>query len=305
MPTTWQPCRLTVVGSVLIDVMMSVPRLPERGSDVLADRAVLAPGGGFVVLSAARRLGLPARLAGRVGHGPFGTRVMTELTGLGVDVLLPRPLTDTGFCVGLVEPDGERTFATSPGAEASLSDAELDQIEVGSDDAIYVSGYDLCYPASGPLIASWLARLEDGLVVLDPGPLVDEIPDAILATVLARTNLLTLNAREARLIGDGVRERLAPAAIVVVRDGPRGCILHHHDRPPRQLPSPRVEPVVDTTGAGDTHTGALLAELARSGDPTAAAATANVAAAISITTWGSATCPDRPQLDLALNEYNA
>lgn len=89
---------------------------------------------------------------------------------------------------------------------------------------------------------------------------------------------------------------------MVVRDGPRGCMLHQQDRPPRQLPSPRVEPVVDTTGAGDTHAGALLAELARSGDPAAAAAAANVAAAMSITAWGSATCPDRPQLDLALNE---
>ncbi len=239
MPAIWRPRRLTVVGSVLIDVMMGVPRLPQRGGDVLADRAALAPGGGFVVLSAARRLGLPARLAGRVGQGPFGTRVMAALTELGVDVLMPRPSNDTGFCVGLVEPDGERTFVTNPGAEATLSADELDRVEVESDDAIYVSGYDLCYPGSGPLIASWLALLEDGLVVLDPGPLVDEIPDAILAAVLARTNLLTLNAREARLIGDGVLERLAPAAIVVVRDGPRGCTLQQQDRPARQLPSPR------------------------------------------------------------------
>lgn len=299
MPSTWRPRRLTLVGSVLIDVMMGVPRLPQRGGDLLADRAALAPGGGFVVLTAARRLGLPARLAGHVGEGPFGMRVMTALAELDVDVLLPRPSGDTGFCVGFVEPDGERTFVTSPGVEATLSSEELGRIEVGPDDAVYVSGYDLCYPGSGSVIASWLARLEDGLVVLDPGPLVDEMPDIVFMAVLARTNLLTLNAREARLMGDGALERLAPAAIMIVRDGPRGCTLHQQAQPARHLPSPQVQ-AVDTTGAGDTHTGALLADLARTGDPVAAARTANVAAAMSVTAWGSATCPDRPQLDVAL-----
>jgi sugar/nucleoside kinase (ribokinase family) len=294
----WRPRRLTLVGSVLVDVMLAVPRWPERGGDVLADRANVTPGGGFVVLSAARRLGLPARLAGRVGRGAFGERVMAALADLGVEVLLPRPPEDTGFCVGLVEPDGERTFVTSPGAEATLDAGELDEVDIGPDDAVYVSGYDLCYPETGPIVASWLAGLRRGLVVLDPGPLVGEIPDAVLATVLPRTNLLTLNAREAGLLGDGLLDRLAPEALLVVRDGARGCTLHRRGRPAEPLSAPSVR-AVDTTGAGDTHTGALLAELARIGDPVAAARTATIAAALSVTAWGSATCPDRQTLERA------
>jgi sugar/nucleoside kinase (ribokinase family) len=295
---SWWPRRLTLVGSVLVDVMMAVPRWPERGGDVLADRTDVTPGGGFVVLSAARRLGLPARLAGRVGRGAFGDRVMAALADLDVEVLLPRPPGDTGFCVGLVEPDGERTFVTSPGAESTLDEDELERVDIGPDDAVYISGYDLCYPETGPLAATWLARLRDGLVVLDPGPLAAEIPDAVLETVLPRTNLLTLNAREVGLLGGDLLDRLAPEAVLVVRDGARGCTVHRRGRPAERLPAPSVR-AVDTTGAGDTHTGALLAELARTGDPVAAARTATLAAALSVTAWGSATGPDRQTLDSA------
>lgn len=301
MALTWQPQRLTVVGSVLVDIMMSVPALPERGGDVLADNAAVAPGGGFVVLTAARRLGLTARLACRVGLGPFGTRVMAALGDLDVEVMLPRPPADTGFCIGLIEHDGERTFVTSPGVEAVLTLDDLNRVDTRPDDAFYLSGYDLCYVDSGPAMASWLTQLHAGLVVLDPGPLVAQIPDPVLAAVLARTNLLTLNAREARLIGGGepLLQRLAPDAIAVVRDGANGCTLHQHGQAARHLPSPAVQ-AIDTTGAGDTHTGALLAELARTGDPADAAHTANVAAAISVTRWGSATCPERSELQPAL-----
>lgn len=304
MTLTWRPRRLIVLGSVIVDVMMTVPRLPERGGDVLADSSAITVGGGYVVLAAARRLGLPARLAGRVGQGPFGDRVMAALTELDVEVLLPRPSTDTGFCIDLVEPDGERTFATSPGTESAMTLAELNTVEARPDDAVYVSGYDLCYPVSGPALASWLANLHDRLVVFDPGPLVAEIPDSILAAVLARTNLLTLNGREADLIGGGeaLHNRLAAHAITVVRDGPRGCAVHQPGRATHHLPSP-VVPAIDTTGAGDTHTGALLAELAQTGDPVAAAQFANIAAALSVTVWGSATGPERSQLEAALTQY--
>jgi sugar/nucleoside kinase (ribokinase family) len=62
------------------------------------------------------------------------------------------------------------------------------------------------------------------------------------------------------------------------------------------LTAPEVT-VVDSTGAGDAHTGALLAELRRTGDPVTATRAANAAAAFAVTRAGSATAPDRRQLD--------
>jgi len=308
-PDPWRPAELILVGSVIADVMMRVPRLPARGGDVLASAAVLQAGGGFNVLVAARRLGMPSSLAGRVGTGPFGSVIAEALAREDVPILVPRPADDSGFCVGFVEPDGERTFATSPGTEAKLTPADLGPIDPEPGAAVYVSGYDLCYPGSGPAIAAWCERLGDVLLVLDPGPLADQIPDAVLAPVLGRTRLLTLNAREAALLlgtsqPDLDAVPLARGALIVVRDGPRGCTLYGGSDfegatgrlTGMHLTAPEVT-VVDSTGAGDAHTGALLAELQRTGDPVTATRAANAAAAFAVTRAGSATAPDRRQLD--------
>jgi sugar/nucleoside kinase (ribokinase family) len=268
---------------------------------------VLQAGGGFNVLAAARRLGMPCSLAGRVGTGPFGSVIADALAAEKVPILIPRPAADSGFCVGFVEPDGERTFATSPGTEAELTPADLGAINPEPGAAVYVSGYDLCYPASGPAIAAWCERLDDVLLVLDPGPLADQIPPAVLAPVLGRSRILTLNAREAELLLGTSRPDLdavplAKGALIVVRDGPRGCTLYGDidgitgRLTGMHLAAPEVT-VVDSTGAGDAHAGALLAELRRTGDPVTAARAANAAAAFAVTRAGSATAPDRRQLD--------
>jgi sugar/nucleoside kinase (ribokinase family) len=298
---TWRPQRLTLAGSVLADLVMRVPYLPDRGGDVLASAAVMQAGGGFNVLAAARRLGMPCSLAGRVGTGPVGSVIAAALAREDIAILLPRPADDSGFCVVFVEPDGEPTFATSPGTEARLSPAELSSVSPRPGEAVYVSGYDLCYPGSGPAIAAWCAQLGDVLLVLDPGPLAGQIPAAVLQPVLSRTSLLTLTACEAGVLL-GTREPdpdtlpLAPGALTIVRDGPRGCTLFGAGFAGLQVPAPAVA-VTDSTGAGEAHTGALLAELRLTGDLAAAARTANVAAAIAVTQAGSATAPDRQRLE--------
>lgn len=297
--------RLVLVGSVIVDVLMSVPRLPDRGGDVLASGAATQVGGGFNVLAAARRLGLPAALAGRVGDGPFGDLVTAALATEGIDLLLPVASGDTGFCVGLVEPDAERTFVTNAGVESQLTPQDLARIAVRADDAVYISGYDLCYPVTGPAFAAWCDDLREPMVVLDPGPLAAEIPPRVLDPVLTRADLLTLNEREARLLAGtpdaaeaaaALRDRLRPSAVVLVRQGARGCAVYlPGDRDPVQVAATRVTPV-DSTGAGDTHTGAFLAELGRTGSVLAAARVANAAAAISVTRPGSATGPTDDEL---------
>ena len=70
-----KPRRLVLVGSIVGDAMVRVPNIPDRGGDVMGTSARAQSGGGFVVMSAASRLGLPAAVAGRLGQGRFGVLV--------------------------------------------------------------------------------------------------------------------------------------------------------------------------------------------------------------------------------------
>jgi ribokinase len=292
--------RLVSLGSVIVDLVLEVPRLPDRGGDVLASQRGMAAGGALNVLSAAARLGLPGVYAGPHGTGPFGDLVRAALARERIEASLPpNPNLDTGWTLALVEPDGERSFVTVTGADALVSADELRSIEYQEGDAVYVSGYDLAYPGAGAEISNHGAALGRGpFVVLDPGPLVAEIEAGRLAAVLQRTDMVSLNAREVAALGglDAVISRTQPAATVIVRQGPQGATIHAAGSAPVTIPAIKVQ-AVDTSGAGDVHVGANLAGLARGMSWPDAVMFANQAAAYAVSRPGPAAGPTDSQLE--------
>jgi ribokinase len=311
-----RPERLLSVGSIVADIRIDVPHLPPRGGDVLASTASVSAGGGFNVLAAAARNRLPAVFGGRHGTGPYGARIRADLARESIATLFaPSPRGDSGFCVVMVEPDGERTFITSPGVEAQVATHDLDDLDIRPTDAVFVSGYDLGYPLLGGEIARWIGLWSvDALLVVDPGPLVAEIPTDILDAALARARVLTLNRREAALFAgtDDVGRiaglalpRLQAGALLVVRDGPEGCLLFGAglSNSPVHVSAPSAR-ALDSTGAGDAHTGVLIAALAAGFDPISAATRANAAAAISVTRRGPATAPTITELDAFMAKWS-
>jgi len=194
--------RLVHVGQVIVDIVMYVPHLPERGGDVLASSGGTEVGGGFNVLTAAVRQGLTAAYGGMHGTGPLGDLARKRLAQEHVDVLQPKMSTmDTGFTVALIDADGERTFATTFGAEGQLRINDLRRIRVFPDDIVYVSGYGLALPVNGPAVCSWLSTVDvKNTVVLDPGPLVADIPEAVLKPVIDRADWISCNERDGVLL---------------------------------------------------------------------------------------------------------
>ena len=293
--------RLVGLASAVVDLVLHVEHLPEPGGDVLASSSRTAVGGGLTALRAAAADGLAAVYAGGHGTGPFGDLVRAALADLGVLAALPpTPGEDSGYCVVLVDRTGERTFATTVGAEGHLTARQLGVLRLRPGDAVYLSGYDLAYP-HGPLLGDVVGRLPaDTPVILDPGPLVSEITRPLLTSVLMRTTWLSLNEREAaRLTGGAGRDALDAAAAllaggvgrragVVVRDGAEGAVLAVPGREPVRVPGVPAETVVDTNGAGDVHVGAFVAGLARGLDPVDAVAAANAAASAWVSLPGTA-----------------
>jgi sugar/nucleoside kinase (ribokinase family) len=302
--------RLVFAGEAIVDLLMRVPSLPERGGDLLAASSGVAVGGGFNIMAAAARQGLPVLYTGGHGTGPWGDLVRSALASEKIGVLRPRDTrADTGFDVALVEPTGERTFVTSLGAESLPAPGGWDAVPAGPGDAVYVSGYGLAAPGSGAALSAWAAALPAAVTLfIDPGPLVAGIPPEILGPALARADWWSCNQREATLLTGApgpaeaarlLRSRL-PRGSVLVRAGARGCVLAAtgHDGV-QEISAPRVD-AVDTTGAGDAHSGVFLAALAAGLAPGPAAARANAAAALSTTRPGPATAPGRDDLDAFL-----
>lgn len=292
--------RLVSLGSVIVDLILEVPKLPERGGDVLAAQRGMAAGGAFNVLSAAARLGLPGIYAGPHGTGPFGDLVRAALESAGVGLSLPpNPDLDTGWTLALVEPDAERTFVTVTGADAQVDAAALRPVRYEDGDAVYVSGYDLAYPGAGAAIAEHVGALTQGLiVVLDPGPMVADIEPERLAAVLRRADVLSLNKREVSAMGgiDAVMREVGPEATVIARQGAEGATIHTAGSSPVTIPSVAV-PAVDSSGAGDVHVGANLAALARGMTWPDAVLFANRAAAYAVSRRGPAAGPTDQQME--------
>lgn len=297
---TVPPARLVQVGSILVDITMRVDAMPALGSDALARDTRVAVGGGFNALLAARRQGLAAVYAGRVGTGPFGQMVSAALKQDGIE-LLGSVTTDgdSGFCVVAVDGSAEHMMISHAGVEGHSSERDLAALTPGAGDLLYVSGYDLAYP-HGPVIAAWLAAAElPGGLIFDPGPLATQIDSNLIEPALRRASWLSLNAQESQdLTGEHDQRRAARALLqrgpalagVVLRDGAAGCLLTLRDGSMETIPGFAAQ-AVDTTGAGDCHVGAFAAALARRCLPGQACQYANAAASIAVTRWGAATGP--------------
>ena len=304
--------RLVFTGNVIVDIVMSVDALPEPGGDTIASHSQITAGGGYNVMVAAQRDGLPVLYAGQYGTGPFGDVVRSALKSSGFDLAQTGiDAVDSGYCVALVDASAERTFVTSVGAESRLHRTDLDRIAVSDDDIVYVSGYGLAHPRNAVAPAGWLEDLTSNVVVItDPSPLIADLDETVLARVLERTDVLSANAREAR-IATGADDlataathlvpRIRSNGTVLVRDGAQGCWLADADTfsVPVLIGGFPVH-AVDTNGAGDAHGGVLAAALARGVAPTDAVLRANAAAALAVTKSGPATAPTSSAIDALL-----
>ncbi|MEU4671360.1 PfkB family carbohydrate kinase [Amycolatopsis sp. NPDC023774] len=285
--------RLIHTGQVVVDLVLTVPRLPAPGGDVLATSTDLLPGGGFNVMAAAARSGAEVLYAGTHGTGSFGDLVRAALEAEGITVAQePTASGDTGVVVALVDPSGERTFATGTGAEGRLRADQLARVTATPDDLVYVTGYSLLHAANRDALLRWLPDLPGSWVLFDPGPLVSESDPHALSTLLSTVDIVSCNTREAESLDVTA---FAETTTVIVRDGPAGCTIHHRGETTRIEGFPVT--AVDTNGAGDTHCGVLAAELLRGADLPKAARRANAAAALSVTRHGPATAPTRAELN--------
>jgi sugar/nucleoside kinase (ribokinase family) len=297
--------RVIHTAQALVDEVVEVADLPARGQNAMAASYTRHAGGAVNILLAAARSGAECVHAGAVGTGPNGDLVRKVLLAEGIRVSSPVvPDADTGICFVMIEPSAERTFVTTMGAERRITMESLQACAPLPEDLVCVSGYSLLDPTRAPL-QRWLDTVpEDVVVVLDPGAAFADLPEDVRARALARTTVWTSNAQEAEALtgiadfresAGAAAQHLPDGAVVIVRDGPEGCVVHERGHTTYVKGFPQKP--VDTNGAGDTHTGVLCACRAAGLGWVEAARRANAAGAIKVTRRGPATAPTAQELD--------
>ena len=284
-------------GSLNIDNVYDVPHFVARGETLAASELNIFSGGkGLNQSVALSRAGLEVFHAGAIGSD--GQFLLDELAQAGVDTRYTAVLkgTRTGHAIIQKGPDGDNCILLFGGANQQITrdqiDRTLENFSAGDLLVLQNEISELHY-----LVGS--ARSRGMTVALNPSPM-----EASLLPLLTQVDYLILNEIEAaQFLGleqTGDPEEMLdelirrfPAVTIALTIGKDGSIYARGTERIRQEAVP-VQ-AVDTTAAGDTFTGYLLAGLLTEGDPAAAMKYATAAAAIAVTRPGAA--PSIPTRD--------
>ena len=265
---------ITVVGSVNLDLVARVERLPRPGETVTdASFARVKGGKGANQAVAAARLGADVTLVCSVGTDVFADEALPQEERL--TLAASRVEAPTGVALILVDASGENQIAVAPGANAELkefelpqSDAVLTQLEV-PDEAVR---------------RAW--ALSEGLFCLNAAPARPIDVDADL-TVVNRYELEVLRRRD---------------GIVAVTLGAEGAILLEDGEEVARAEPPAVD-AVDGTAAGDAFTACLLVSWLEGLEPEAALRRSCAAGALAASRFGAQpSLPTADEIDAILGQ---
>ncbi len=262
---------ITVVGAAVIDVIADAYALPWRGCDIeLHQQGVNIGGCALNIAVALKRLGMQANNALPVGQGVWAEIIRNSLAREGLVSCIDGVQGDNGWCLALVEPDGERTFMSFSGVENQWTHDWLAQLSVAPQSLVSLSGYQLASPC-GELLVNWLESLRDVTPFIDFGPRIADIPDALMARTMACKPVISLNRQEAEIAATRFNlptetRQLGNAWLatfgtpLIMRHDKEGAWYFSQEE--QGLAAPFPVTVVDTIGAGDSHAGGTLAGLA-------------------------------------------
>src|SRR5690349_11644315 len=225
--------RVVVVGSVNVDLVVTVERLPAPGETVVGGRFARHHGGkGGNQAIATARLGAPTVFVGAVGDDLFGAEAREALVAGGVDVegLITLPGQVTGVALILVDERGENSIAVAGGANGALTSVQVRQalrrLTLGPDDVV-LAGHEIRTGATHEALRQ--ARLAKATAILNPAPAGGLQPETLALADLLTPNDLELTAlagegspstRARRVLGSAPADRA-----VLVSLGRRGALL--------------------------------------------------------------------------------
>lgn len=273
-----------VIGSISTDFVVTTNRVPKQGETVYGQAFETTFGGkGANQAVAAARLGGQVKMFGCVGGDQFGEETKANLAENGVDVSSVKTIenTTTGSAHITVF-EGDNAIVYVPGANQQVTVDYLKSVEADLLACTYfVIQNEIPMPSIQYLID--LADAHDIKVTYDPAPFIEIAP-----MYLEKVDYLLPNETEAKeMFGDvNFDELLAqyPAQLLITMGG--DGVRYHDGEVAKHLPAIKGN-VVDTTGAGDTFSGAFTVALSKGNGLTDAIQFASIAGSLSVQKFGA------------------
>jgi len=302
-------CKLVVVGSLNIDYIASVQRLPGAGETVPASGLVRRFGGkGANQALAAARQGAQVSLIGCVGADEAGRAYRRRLREEGINAAgistTARALTGTALIA--VDPAGENVIVVAPGANAALKASAVRAWRPLIEAAQMVL-LQLEVPMAAVTEAVRLANRAGVPVVLNPSPLREGFPwgrcqvETLIVNEMEAQALFGLAPEEFAARPAAGRSALAERKVqrLIITRGAKPTLCSSEDAC-LEVPTLAVKPV-DTVGAGDAFAGAFAARRAQGMDLLEAIRCANCAGALATLKAGAQeSIPSRAATDRAV-----
>ena len=255
---------ITVLGSVNLDLIATVSRIPQPGETVPGTSFATAPGGkGANQALAAARAGGKVRLVGAAGRDRMGDEALALLQQGGVDLGALRRLDQQqGVAMIMVDAAGENIIGIVPGTNGTLTPEDADTaVAALTDRDVLVVQQEI--PQAATMRALGVARLHGTTTILNTAPFLDTT-----AAVAGTASIVVANETEFALLSGGEVGDLPTAMslwarsrrqTIIVTLGPDGAVAATPDDV-ISVPALAIDPV-DTVGAADTFVGYLAAGL--------------------------------------------
>ncbi len=256
---------IIVFGSLNMDLILPVSRLPAPGETVLTASYQAKPGGkGNNQAVAARRAGGRVAMVGCVGRDSFGSELKRILAGEGIDITaLATAATPTGIAAIGIDAQGENSIIVASGANLQAQASQLGGFRFDQETTLVLQ---MEIPPQVNWAALGLARQAGARTIVNLAPATD-----IAAEMLALVDVLVLNEIElgqltghrggsphtAREGAQVLAQRFGLTCVVTL--GAQGCVAATNQAV-ISVPALPIVPV-DTTGAGDAFVGILAAGL--------------------------------------------
>ena len=244
----------TVFGGLVLDRYLEIETFPDRGQDQLIQNEFAMAGGCAInMASTFNNLGGRAHVVSYLGNDDVGRDILSYMKRHDFSLAHVDTVDEeSGYCIILLEQDGERTFLTKKGAEGLFRR----EILKGNEQVIrhaLVTGYYLMSDEAHDIVAC-LEDIADngGMTLFDPGPLGAEIDADILRRTMAVSDVVCVNESEEPLISGLIRQN----HILVVKRGAEGGYIYHRGHTVSYAATDTE--VVDTTGAGDSFDAAFF-----------------------------------------------